>query len=625
MRLPTLAPRSLAALVLLAAAFALAPAARATITVEAAGSASTYEFGLADCESNKQIAVTFDYSSDGYAGNTAYSAVAFATTDSTCTRPTADSSTAKLYTFSTTGTGTGTITVTLADLLFGTACTAADATSSNPGLVYVCVQLYASGATTTTDSGSVLIEYATSPPLAPTGLAIEPGDGLLHVSWTEPSTSIATYQIYAAADPTDGGQASFTDAGPAATTSATSVTVQNTDDGGPLLDCYGTAPGQVVYLNDAGTEVDAGSDAGTDDAGTDDGGSDGGSPRHTQGIDGGVSEDGGVCTSYSIAITATDTFGNVSPLSSTYSGNVPYAVDDFYEYYRSKGGGALGCSSSDGLLGAGLALAGLALFLGWRTRRKKAALLLALLALGAAGASRADDYSISDFTKPQVIPTKSVFVGLELDKYAPHVDSEPDLNGATPYRDIFGDRIPWRIQGELGWEALHAGPAGTLVVGVSFGFWQNFGKGIFASGPDATHPSSDTTLLDVWPMGVEAMWRFDGLTDRIRWLPIIPYAKLGLMEALWVIYSGNGDVANARPGQTGHGEGWTPGYTASLGGALSLNALDPELAHEAYQDLGLQRTSLFVEYGWTKLNDFNGSGVLVLSDKNWRFGLAMEF
>jgi hypothetical protein len=34
---------------------------------------------------------------------------------------------------------------------------------------------------------------------------------------------------------------------------------------------------------------------------------------------------------------------------------------------------------------------------------------------------------------------------------------------------------------------------------------------------------------------------------------------------------------------------------------------------------------LFAEYGWTFLNDFNRGGALILTDRAWRFGLAVEF
>jgi hypothetical protein len=216
------------------------------------------------------------------------------------------------------------------------------------------------------------------------------------------------------------------------------------------------------------------------------------------------------------------------------------------------------------------------------------------------------------------------FFALEADKYTPQIDSEKDLDGHTPYRDIFGSRVPWRIQGEFAWEFLPTRNFGTFMIGASFGFWQNIGKGIFATGANAGTPSSDTTLLDVWPIGLEATWRYDSLAERVRWLPIIPYAKVGLMEALWVIYSGNGAVAHTS-NPSGRGSGWTPGYTTALGVAISLDAIDPSISNEAYIELGLQRTSIFAEYGWTRLDGFRSAGELILSDRGPRFGLSLEF
>jgi hypothetical protein len=96
------------------------------------------------------------------------------------------------------------------------------------------------------------------------------------------------------------------------------------------------------------------------------------------------------------------------------------------------------------------------------------------------------------------------------------------------------------------------------------------------------------------------------------------------MEALWVSYNGNGSVSSGRSAG-GRGSGWTRGYTTALGVAFNLNAIDPDVAREAYLDTGIQRTALFAEYGWTYLNDFHKAGALVLSDHAWRFGLSVEF
>ena len=74
---------------------------------------------------------------------------------------------------------------------------------------------------------------------------------------------------------------------------------------------------------------------------------------------------------YAVAVAATDTLGNVGPLSKVACGS-PQPVDDFFELYRragGKGGGgfcAIGAEPSS----AGLALAGLALG-AWLVRRRR--------------------------------------------------------------------------------------------------------------------------------------------------------------------------------------------------------------------------------------------------------------
>ena len=139
----------------------------------------------------------------------------------------------------------------------------------------------------------------------------------------------------------------------------------------------------------------------------------------------------------------------------------------------------------------------------------------------------------------------------------------------------------------------------------------------------AGEPSGDTARLDVVPFGAIATYRFDWLADRYQWLPVIPYAQAGLQAALWTSYSGTGNVSKRAAG--GRGSGWSYGYTTALGVALDLGAVDAALAREAYIGTGIQRTSLFAEYGWTRLSDFGKSGTLILSDRAWRFGVSVEF
>jgi uncharacterized protein (TIGR03382 family) len=313
---------------------------------------------------------------------------------------------------------------------------------------------------------------------------------------------------------------------------------------------------------------------------------------------------------YTVTVIAKDTYGNISEPSLEVTG-VPVPSADFYNHYRDQGGSAGGGCSSGGVPVwiAGIALA-MALLLRRRPKPRNGAALIALFGL-LAPAARAEDRRPARF-----------LLGFKIDRYDPKVDSEPGLTG-TPYHDVFGPRAPGRLQLEFDWEVAH--PFGSLLVGATAGFWQNYGKAILrSSAPGSPVRSEDTTVLNVVPLGLIATWRFDWLADRWERFPFIPYVQAGLMRALWVAYNGRGGVSSDLI-NGGRGSGWTNGYTTALGVAMNLNAIDPHLAREAYMDTGIQRTSLFAEYGWTHLNNFNKRGALILSDRAWRFGLAVEF
>jgi len=308
---------------------------------------------------------------------------------------------------------------------------------------------------------------------------------------------------------------------------------------------------------------------------------------------------------YDLYVRSTDAYGNKSNLSSPASQGTPVQIDDFYTHYRNSGGsshGGGGCSSGGGAGLLAAAALGAAL---WR-RRRGGAIAASLIAVAPATARAAD------WTGLDRAPRRWL-VAFKLDRYDPQIDSEKSLT-AQPYHDIFHGRAPLRYQVEVDYQALH--PFGAVLFGVTAGFWQNHGKGLLHS---TGAPSSDTATLDVVPFGVVAGYRLDWFADRYRWLPVVPYAQAGLTAALWASFNGTGNVSSSPSG--GRGSGWSYGYTTVLGVAVDLGAIDESLAREAYVGTGIQRTSLFAEYGWTRLNDFGKSGALILR----RFGVSVEF
>ena len=323
---------------------------------------------------------------------------------------------------------------------------------------------------------------------------------------------------------------------------------------------------------------------------------------------GGDLQDG---TPYALYVRSIDAYANESPLSNSVN-SAPIVIEDFYNRYRNDGGsdgGGGGCSSGEtGFLAA---LAAFAVLLRKRSRMVAPFLVASLCAVPAA---RAADWT------GQNRPPRFLLVAFKMDRYDPQIDSEAGLRG-QPYHEVFHGRAPPRYQLEVDWEAAH--PFGSLLIGATGGFWQNYGHGFDISGP-TPKVSDDPTHLNIAPFGAVVTYRFDELADRIRWLPIIPYAQAGLTAALWSSFNGRGDVSN-RTGGRGRGSGWSYGYTTAVGVAVNLDAIDATLAREAFIDMGIQRTAAFAEYGWTRLDAFRRGGTMILSDRAWRFGVSVEF
>ena len=640
---------ALAALALLLAA---SPAQAAGGVVKVAGqtAGAVYKFGRAGCDAGTKISFSWDLSA--VTGTNVYvtgtSLKIWETQTSGCTAPATTGEQTYVVTSALTGT---TSPIGLVDFLGTDTCASSTSSSASPGSSLLCVGYY--NASTSSGSysevASASLQYAMQKPSAPASVSVAAGDGLLRISWAAGNTkdSISHYEIFVVEAPSP--QGGGTDAG----ASDAGDSDAGTSDAG---------------TSDAGT-FDAGtSDAGTSDAGTSDAGTSS-DPFSGAGVVASPSTPGTTVVDHSstgaalvnghhylVRLRAVDAYTNTSDYSATFAGT-PTPIDDFYSYYQGEGGTAQG-GGGCGAAGAGWAAA--VLLMGWLAARRRrgpgrggTALLVFALVSGAAAAALAEDpasasrpapdpaalgQQLKPLSRPDRVP-RAFLLALKLDRYDPQIDSQPGLVNpntggvGTPYHDIFGTRIPLRVQGELSWVVAHRPWLGSFLAGGTFGFWQNIGRGrystTFTDSDGVTHNkgdrSDDTALLDIWPMGAVATYRLDQFADRYRWFPLVPYAQAGLMTALWASYNGAGKISTGSAAAPGHGSGWTYGYTAALGVALALDVIDPQLSNEAYVDLGLQRTSLFAEYAWTKLDDFGGGKALVLSDRQWRFGLSLEF
>ena len=451
----------------------------------------------------------------------------------------------------------------LPDATFPGGCASTTARASSPFNEFFCVRRKTPavlGGTIAVNSGTLQVSFALVPPTAPSRPLATPGDSHVVLDWTSNDSGDRLFDVYVLPRDTPVNQIDL---------------------------------GKTAAHNVSTTHADVDHDSFSTSL-----------------------RNGTVYDSY---VRSIDGYQNTSPLSPRTLIE-PVLIEDFYARYRSSGGSASG--------GGGCATGGQAGLLAFAVlafaaaRRKRKASAVALL-IAIAPAANAADWTGLDR------PPRHWLVGFKIDRYDPQIDSEKGLT-AQPYHDIFHGRAPLRYQLEVDYQALH--PFGAILVGGTVGYWQNVGRGIYGSDytdPDtgAVHkagdPSGDTARLDVAPVGAIVTYRFDWLADRYRWLPVVPYAQVGLQAALWAARNGTGNVST--PSNGGRGSGWSYGYTTALGVAVDLGAIDASLARESYISTGIQRTSAFAEYGWTRLTDFGKSGALILSDRAWRFGVSVEF
>jgi hypothetical protein len=223
--------------------------------------------------------------------------------------------------------------------------------------------------------------------------------------------------------------------------------------------------------------------------------------------------------------------------------------------------------------------------------------------------------------------------------YSPNIDASPGLHG-TPFADLFPPdkgktRPPGRLLSsvEFDYEFLHK-PWGTLAIGHTAGYYRRTTLGFLYEPPNTMTPcttncvrAGDQTALNIIPLSVEAVYRFDYLT---RWrIPFVPYFKIGLAYYIWWIENGGGSFSisqyHAPNGQTDSGFGGTWGWVMHPGGAFLIDVIDPNAARVMDAELGINHTYLFCEFSYADITGFGAAGKMNLSDTTLNAGLAFQF
>jgi hypothetical protein len=236
-------------------------------------------------------------------------------------------------------------------------------------------------------------------------------------------------------------------------------------------------------------------------------------------------------------------------------------------------------------------------------------------------------------------------VNLKFGPYYPAVDEE--FSDATPFADAFGSNS--RVLGQLDAEYYLWQGHGKLGLGVTVGYTNftgssqiqgtgedsggNGGDGGDGSGGDGggdngggDGSSDDSVNLEeetkfrVFPLGLIASYRWDYLVEELN-VPLALKGEAGLDYYLWRVKDGSGDISEA-DGQKAAGA--VPGYHLAGRVEFLLNAVDPETAAAFDLSWGINRTYLFGEYNFSKVDGF-GSDSLRLGDSTWKIGLAFEF
>lgn len=268
---------------------------------------------------------------------------------------------------------------------------------------------------------------------------------------------------------------------------------------------------------------------------------------------------------------------------------------------------------------------------------------LALAALCAAGPALAQvgrSGSSASVLKPQPSYESPQRFALEIKfgSYVPGIDNSPGLNGRTPFADVFnnGEKPNGFLLTTLEFDWQFFRKVGSLGVGVALGFYrntaksftylENMGGGLTPCRVPSCVQSGDETALNVIPIELLLVYRFDYLMQRWR-IPFVPYMKVGLAYAFWVIQNGSGGTAtyDEGGGVISEGAGGTWGFTLHPGLSFMLDIIDRGAARVMDAELGINHTHLFIEMNYFNLENFGRDRTMVLSDLSFNAGIAFEF
>lgn len=246
----------------------------------------------------------------------------------------------------------------------------------------------------------------------------------------------------------------------------------------------------------------------------------------------------------------------------------------------------------------------------------------ATVCLGASEAFAQHRYGVLGLPHRNFESPQNFAVEVRVAHYLPQVDSEPALQGKTPFVDTYGTMRRALVGFEIDWQALRIPYVGTLGVGLSASYTLMTDNARYAN---SGARSPETSNLEVIPFYGVGVFRVDVL-DRALRIPLVPYGKIGVGYALWRSYTEGGlsRVSTGSPERLA-GHGGTMGTHFAAGLALDLNMFDPLTARTFDESMGVNHTYLFGEVVNMNLTGINQSNALYLKDTTWAAGLTFEF
>jgi hypothetical protein len=209
---------------------------------------------------------------------------------------------------------------------------------------------------------------------------------------------------------------------------------------------------------------------------------------------------------------------------------------------------------------------------------------------------------------PYQSPQNAAFE-FRLGPYKPNIDDASELTN-HPYDTSFGSGPRVYAGVELDWQVYRIPGIGTI------------GPALQIGRASMTRKSRDvvgTYALTIYPLCFDAVLRVDQLWRRFG-VPFMPYAKAGLGVGFW--NASTAFRAVLADGEKSSGRSF--GETAAFGAAVPLDFFDTGTSRGTDEALGINTSSVYVEYSLLELNGFGAAHTLRVGDRTWVAGLMFE-